>query len=158
MSIQTYPNQKRVVISREMPKQTKDSKRAYMIAYKDNIEAAMKTITKISSLKLYIYLISNVDNYYFALSTQDVSDTCGISLQSAKDAVNDLIEKRYLVLKDKKTYIFYETPHGELDLEPEEEVRKKFRRKSGEIQELTYAELVALGGEEKAKKLWEAAQ
>ncbi len=143
-----------VCINREMPKQSKENKRPYMVAYNDNIAAAMQDLKKASSLKLYIYLLGNTDNYRFALSTQDVADKCGISVVSAKDAVNDLIEKGFLVLREKKTYDFYELPQVDIGLEPEEEIKKKFRRKSGEVQELSYSELIALCGETKAQELW----
>ena len=143
-----------IYVNREMPKQTKENKRSYMIAYNDNIEAAMQKLEKASSIKLYFYLLGNIDNYHFALSTKDISDRCNISVVSAKNAVNDLIEKHFLVLREKKTYDFYELPQEDIGLEPEEEVRKKFKRKSGEVQELSYSELVALCGEAKAKELW----
>ena len=84
----TYANQRRININREIPKGTKESKRSYMIAYNDNINDAMKNISKVSTLKAYLYLIQNTNNYYFALSTQDISNTTGISLKSAKDAIN----------------------------------------------------------------------
>lgn len=154
MPIQSYPNQKMVYINREMPKQSKENKRSYMVAYNDNIATAMQYLKKASSIKLYFYLLGNVDNYHFALSTQDVANKCGISVVSAKDAVNDLIEKGFLVLREKKTYDFYELPQADIGLEPEEEVKKKFRRKDGEVQELSYSELVALCGEAKAQELW----
>lgn len=153
-----YPNQKIVSINREMPKQTKDNKRPYMVVYKDNLESAMKTITKISSLKLYLYLIGNNDNYNFALSTQDVADSCGISITSAKDAVKDLIEKGFLVLREKKTYDFYEVPQGEL--EPVEEEKRGFKTKNGGEVDLTFAELLDYykGNREKAEDMWRRAK
>lgn len=153
MPIQSYPNQKMIYVNREMPKQTKENKRSYMIAYNDNIEAAMQVITKISSFKLYIYLLGNTDNYHFALSTQDVADRCGINIKSAKEAVNDLIEKGYLVLREKKTYDFYEVAQKEI--EPTEEVKKEFKV-NGVATLLTYEELVntCSGNKERAADLW----
>lgn len=152
----TYANQRRITIHREVPKGTKDSKRSYVIAYNDNINDAMKNISKVSTLKAYLYLIQNTNNYYFALSTQDISDTTGISLKSAKDAINDLIEKGYLVLRDKHTYDFYERPID--DSIPVEEEKKSFKVKgtTDEYIELTYQELVnRVGSAEKAKILWD---
>ena len=149
----TYPNQKTITINREMPKQTKGNKRPYMIAYNDNIEKAMQNINKVSSFKLYIYLLSNNNFYNFALSTKDVSERCGISLDSAQDAVKDLIEKGYLVLIEKKHYDFYETPKVSIEVIGEE--KKVF--KIDDIPRLiTYDELVNLlnGKKEQADDLW----
>lgn len=153
MAIQSYPNQKMVHVNREMPKQSKENKRSYMIAYNDNIEAAMQKITKLSSLKLYFYLLGNIDNYHFALSTQDVADRCGMNIKSAKEAVNDLIKKGYLVLREKKTYDFYELAQQEI--EPTVEVKKEFKV-NGTATLLTYEELINLcsGNKERAADLW----
>lgn len=149
----TYANQRRININREIPKGTKDNKRSYMIAYNDNINDAMKNISKVSTLKAYLYLIQNTNNYYFALSTQDISNTTGISLKSAKDAINELIDLGYLVLREKHTYDFYERPRGE-ELVAVEEKKKKFKTKAAKEIELTFAELAERVGEEKAKSAW----
>ena len=154
MKLITYANQRRININREIPKGTKESKRSYMIAYNDNINDAMKNISKVSTLKAYLYLIQNTNNYYFALSTQDISNTTGISLKSAKDAINELIEKGYLVLRDKHTYDFYERPRGE-ELIPKVEKKKKFQKNDGTVIEYSFAELVEKYGEAKAQYYWE---
>lgn len=154
MELITYANQRRININREIPKGTKESKRSYMIAYNDNINDAMKNISKVSTLKAYLYLIQNTNNYYFALSTQDISNTTGISLKSAKDAINELIEKGYLVLRDKHTYDFYERPRGE-ELIPKVEKKKKFQKNDGTVIEYSFAELVEKYGEAKAQYYWE---
>lgn len=152
----TYANQRRININREIPKGTKESKRPYVIAYNDNINDAMKNISKVSTLKAYLYLIQNTNNYYFALSTQDISDTTGISLKSAKDAINDLIEKGYLVLRDKHTYDFYERPFDDSISEEEEKKSFKVKGTKNEFIDLTYQELVnRVGSAEKAKILWD---
>jgi hypothetical protein len=104
-----------------------------------------------------MYFLNNKDTYHFALSTQDFATRYGVSLDSAKDAVNDLIALGYLVLREKKAYDFYETPHDD-DLEPEAEVRKSFKTKSGKTLELTYSELVEKVGKEKAEEKWRNAQ
>lgn len=156
--MESYPNQRTVQIHRNMPKQTKENKRPFVVAYTDAIEAAAQNIHKATSFKLYMYFLNNKDTYHFALSTQDFATRYGVSPDSAKDAVNDLIALGYLVLRDKKTYDFYETPHDD-DLEPEAEVRKSFRTKSGKILELTFTELVEkLGSKERAEEKWRDAQ
>ena len=150
----SYANQRTIFINREVPKATKENKRPYTIIYRDNIDKAMKNISKVSTLKAYLYLVGNVDKYYFALSTQDISEVCGISVQSAKEAINDLIEKGYLVLREKHLYDFYETAHEAIELMPVDEVRKEFKTRSGEILKLTYQELVNLVGETTAEIKW----
>lgn len=149
----TYANQRRITIHREVPKGTKESKRSYVIAYNDNINDAMKNLSKATSFKVYMYMLGNVDNYHFALSTQDIADVCGMSKDTAKSAVNDLIEKGYLVLREKHSYDFYERPRGE-ELVAVEEKKKKFKTKAGKEIELTFAELAERVGEEKAKSAW----
>lgn len=149
----TYANQRRITIHREVPKGTKESKRSYVIAYNDNINDAMKNLSKATSFKVYMYMLGNVDNYHFALSTQDIADVCGMSKDTAKSAINDLIEKGYLVLREKHSYDFYERPRGE-ELVAVEEKKKKFKTKAGKEIELTFAELVERVGEEKAKSAW----
>ena len=149
----TYANQRRITIHREVPKGTKESKRSYVIAYNDNINDAMKNLSKATSFKVYMYMLGNVDEYRFALSTQDISNTTGISLKSAKDAINELIDLGYLVLREKHTYDFYERPRGE-ELVAVEEKKKKFKTKAGKEIELTFAELAERVGEEKAKSAW----
>lgn len=155
---ESYPNQKMVQVHRDMPKQTKDNPRTFTAVYTDNIEAAATNLgTKHTAFKMYLYLLSNKDNYKFALSPQDFANKYGVSLKAAKDAVNDLIAVGYLVLREKKTYDFYETPHSE-EIEPVEEVRKRFKFKSGEVKELTFNELAEMTGQEKAKEIWRNAQ
>lgn len=145
-------------IHRDMPKQTKENKKPYVVAYTDAIEAAAQNIHKPSSFKLYLYLLGNQDNYYSALSTQDFANRYGVSVKAAKDAVNDLIALGYLVLRGKKTYDFYEIPHID-DIEAVEVVRKKFKTKSGKELELTFSELVEkLGDKNKAEEKWRNAQ
>ena len=152
----SYPNQKTVIVNREIPKNSKNDKRPYMIAYIDKIEAAAKNIHKPTSFKLYIYLISNGDQFTFALSTQDFADRYGVSLDSAKDAVNDLIALGYLVLKEKKTYQFFEEPITILDIDDDEPVKKTLNKKNGGTIELTYDELLNYfnGDKEKTDKKW----
>ena len=152
---ESYPNQKMVQIHRDMPKQTKDNPRTFTAVYTDNIEAAATNLgTKHTAFKMYLYLLSNKDNYKFALSPQDFANKYGVSLKAAKDAVNDLIAAGYLVLREKKTFDFYETPHND-EIEPVEEVRKQFRTVSGKTLELTFSELVAkMGDRNKAEEKW----
>lgn len=151
----TSPHQRIITIKRDMPKQSKENKRPYMIAYTDVIEEAARNLSNVGAFKVYMYCISNQDNYKFGCSPQDIADRYGLNLDTAKKAINKLIDKGYIV-KTKGTYEFHEKPLV-LDLEPIEEVRKKFSSK-GQILELTYAELVELVGEERAKFAWDSAK
>ena len=150
----TYPNQKTCLVRREMPQQSKNNKRPYMIAYIDNMRKAMQNISRVSSYKLYTYLLGNTDGYHFAISTKDIAEECGISIDSAQDAVKDLIKKGYLVLINKNNYEFHETPIE--NIKPVEEIKKKFERANGEIEYMSFNELVVLcgGDEEKAMENW----
>lgn len=149
----SYPNQKTITISREIPKAVKDNKRTYMIVYNDVIEQACQNLTRMREIKLYLYLVKNQNNYRFSLSPQDVADRTGMNIDSAKSAVNDLIEKGYLIKSKNNSYTFYETPK-DTTLEAADEVRKEFNSKNEGKVLLTYDELIQRVGEEKAKTLW----
>ena len=151
----TSPHQRIITVKRDMPKQSKENKRPYMIAYTDVIEEAARNLSTVGAFKVYMYCISNQDNYNFGCSPQDIADRYGLNLDTAKKGINKLIEKGYIV-KTKGTYEFHEKPLV-LDLEPIEEIRKKFSSK-GQILELTYAELVELVGEERSKFAWDSAK
>lgn len=151
----TSPHQRIITIKRDIPKQSKDNKRPYMIAYNDVIEEAARNLSTVGEFKVYLYMISNQDNYKFGCSPQNIADRYGLNIDTVKKAINKLIEKGYIV-KTKGTYEFHEKPLV-LDLEPIEEIRKKFSSK-GQILELTYAELVELVGEERAKFAWDSAK
>lgn len=150
----TSPNQRIIKINRKKVNY-KDSKRPYMIAYTDLVEQASQDLNG-SEFKVYIYMISNQDGFKFGCSPQDISNRYGLNIDTVKKAINKLIEKGYIV-KTNGTYEFYEKPL-ELDLEPVEEVRKKFKTKKGNIVELTYNELVERVGQDKASIAWANAQ
>ena len=67
---------------------------------------------KNASFKLWIYLAKNQDKYRFGLSQTAFCNWASVSKPTYLNAVKDLIEKGYLVLKEEKshTYIFYERP------------------------------------------------
>ena len=153
----TSPNQRIFTIRRDMPKQSKDNKRPYMVAYTDIIEEAGRNLSTVGAFKVYLYMISNQDNYRFGCSPQDIADKYGISLKTAKDGIDKLIENGYLISTGKNTYEFHEKP-VEIGLEPVDTIRKKFRTKKGNVIELTYAELVDRVGQDKASIAWTNAQ
>lgn len=153
----SHPNQKIVTVKREMPKDSKGNKRPYITAYKDVIEEASRVLKKPSAFKLYMYLISNQDSFLMALSPQDFADTYGLSLDSAKDAVNNLIDNGYLVQEGgKNRYSFYEKRH--LTVEEFEPLVKKTKIFTNQITkeeiEMTYDEVIERFGKENGDKLW----
>lgn len=151
----TSPHQRIITVKRDMPKQSKENKRPYMIAYTDVIEEAARNLSTVGEFKVYLYMVNNQDNYKFGCSPQNIADRYGLNIDTVKKAINKLIEKGYII-KTKGTYEFHEKPLV-VDLEPIEEVRKKFSSK-GQILELTYTELVELVGEERAKFAWKSAK
>lgn len=154
---ETVPNQRIITINRDMPKQTKDNKRPYMVAYTDVIEQAAQNLSTVGAFKVYMYCLCNQNGYRFGCSPEDISTRFGIHIDTAKKAINTLIEAGYLVNVKGNNYEFHETPM-EIGLEPVETVKKKFRTKGGATVELTYEELVAKVGQEKAKTAWENAK
>ena len=70
----TSPNQRIFTVKRDMPKQSKENKRPYMIAYTDAIEEAGRNLSTVGAFKVYMYCISNQDNYRFGCSPQDIAD------------------------------------------------------------------------------------
>lgn len=103
----SYPNQNTFLINKEDVKRESGKNRPYLTAYIDTIQTAAKNLTG-NSFKLYIYLLSNVNNYTSAFSPKDVADRYGCSVDSAREAFKTLINKGYLTLIEgtKTKYIF----------------------------------------------------
>lgn len=80
---------------------------------KMNVQAlqhAALDLTKGSTFKLWMYFAKNQNNYTFELSAVAVAQFCGITEKTYREAVKELIAKRYLVLREKNYYDFYEMP------------------------------------------------
>lgn len=80
----------------------------------DECFMAMKALSP-SAFKLYVYLMDNKHGYKMALSQVRVSGKTGIKKTAYHSAVNELIDKGYLVKYDSRAadydyYIFYSTP------------------------------------------------
>ena len=77
----------------------------------ETMENAMGDLTP-TTFFVWIYLNENKNGYEYALSTTDICARTKLSLSTAKKAINELIEKHYLVLQPNKTkhYDFYATP------------------------------------------------
>jgi hypothetical protein len=147
-----------------MPKKTVGDK-AFIFAYCEAIEAAARNTTP-TGFKLYMYFISNKDNFKFAFSSAHFAETYGCSTKSAKEAFNELVAKGYLTLIEgaKTSYVFHELPQiEEAPISLPSSLAKSLLKKrfldeeTGECFELSFKELVAVceGNEEAARQLWE---
>lgn len=154
-------NQKLLTINKEVV--TKDSGRAhpYLIAYVDTIYKAAKDL-KGNTFKVYIYLLCNQNGFHFGLSPQDISNKMGISVDSARDAINTLIAAGYISLLDgtRFEYMFYDKKDSkpiELPTEAAQKLNKKlfYSPTLGNV-ELTFDELVELVGDtQRAAAIWQ---
>lgn len=102
----SYPNQKKIRIS----KAKADATHTYAIINIWAMQTAMKLLTKGSSFKLWSYLASNQNGYTFDLSREDCARNWGIKPDSYYSAVEDLVEKKYLVNTRANQYTFHEIP------------------------------------------------
>lgn len=73
-----------------------DKDHPYSIINVAAMEDAMKTLRP-NAFKLWCYLACNQDGYEFGLSYKDVREKCNISENTYSSAVNELIEKNYLI-------------------------------------------------------------
>lgn len=121
----TVPNQKVVVIGKEAPK--KD----FMQVSNNAWQEACRTLTP-SGFKVYLYLMSNAVGYEFALSNAHGRDVLGISEKSFRNAINELIKEKYLILKSGNKYIAYDTPQEEV-VEESQEVVETVRKKLPDV-------------------------
>lgn len=69
----------------------------------------------LAAYSLYMHFILNVPEYKEALSIKNLTDSCALSTKTYYKAINELIEKRYLVKDETNTcfkeyYFFYENP------------------------------------------------
>lgn len=161
----SYPNQNTFLINKEDVKRESGKSRPYLTAYIDTIQTAAKNLTG-NSFKLYIYLLSNSNNYTSAFSPKDVADKYGCSVDSAREAFKTLINKGYLTLIEgtKTKYIFKDiatsTPISLPSTIVDNIVKKRFKdNDTGTIYEWTYKELLrnCEDNEKLAKELWEGA-
>ena len=106
----TYPNQ-RVVYTKENAMPKNNNNQHFVVLDCETMENAMGNLTP-TTFFVWIYLNENKNGYEYALSTADICARTKLSLSTAKKAINELIEKRYLVLQPNKTkhYDFYATP------------------------------------------------
>lgn len=102
--VYTVPNQKVVKVMHDIC----DKSHLYTMC---NVKANSRALKELSpnTYKLYMYFDLNQDGYTFALSYQAVHNATGMSDKTYQKAVNELIEKKYLVPSETKgLYIFYD--------------------------------------------------
>lgn len=106
-----YNNQKAIRIAKT--ECNKDN--PYAVINLAALEGAMKAL-KPNAFKVWCYLCRNQTNYELALSGVDVQAKCNMSKKTYDTAVNELIEKQYLIeveLYDGLTgYLFIDKGYG----------------------------------------------
>lgn len=120
-NVETVENQKIVIISKE----TADKDHPYSIINLEAIDKMASSLSTITSLKLWIYLAKNQNKFKFALSRVDFCRWANASKPSYLKAVNDLVDKGFLVAKDENSnvYTFYENPiDGEIVTEEDSQI------------------------------------
>ena len=105
VDIQVSHNQKVVHIKKVNPKKGK------ILDIASN-RLARKELS-LAAYSLYMHFILNVPEYKEALSIKNLTDSCALSTKTYYKAINELIEKRYLVKDETNTffkeyYFFYE--------------------------------------------------
>lgn len=91
--IDLYANQQAVIIHKSNYKE--ESKRFIQVGYDEFFEACR--ILKDATLKLYMYLCSNMDGFQMALSPASVCTNTGLSRKSYYNSKKELIEYGYMV-------------------------------------------------------------
>lgn len=109
----TVPNQRVVTVKHEPC--NKDN--LYTMCNIAANKTAMKELSP-NAYKLYMYFDLNQDGYTFALSFKDVHNVTGMSDKTYHKAINELIEKKYLVqIKDSSNqFMFYDGTVGGVGL------------------------------------------
>ena len=107
VDIQVSHNQKVVHIKKVNPKKGK------ILDIASN-RLARKELS-LAAYSLYMHFILNVPEYKEALSIKNLTDSCALSTKTYYKAINELIEKKYLVKDEtnicfKEYYFFYENP------------------------------------------------
>ena len=103
-----YTNQKQITIKKEIVIGSKKHQQPYLIAYKINLEDAMKDLTA-TAFKVYICLLCNKNNYTIEYSPEHISRVAGICKDSARKALIQLEQKGYLKQINDHQYIFRES-------------------------------------------------
>ena len=151
-----YPNQKTITINREKVEKVNANGRLYLVAFQDNLCAAMKNLSH-STFKVYTCLLFNKDLFSIEYSPAFISQLSGIHPDTARRAFRELEEKGYINQIDNHSFVFYEVPRQSYKVKPLLEKRQFIDDDTGEIVLLTYQELVDAIGENGALSMWREA-
>ena len=104
----TVPNQKIAVIHKDKIEKGEGN---FLQIKKENMYDAYKDLNA-HGLALYLYLAANREGYQLAISPAAINNNLGMPESTARDKINLLIEKGYLVLQKEgsNVYDFYEKP------------------------------------------------
>lgn len=101
-----YTNQQAAHIHKEIGHQKED----YFTLDIRKSYAAMRNLSGVA-YKMYIYLCQNKNNSTILLSGSKFSKISGASARSYVLAKQELVEKRYLMLREDGDYDFYNSPY-----------------------------------------------
>ena len=104
-NLKTVPNQKVITVK----KQPTDKQNYYTMINLNALELAEIDL-KAGAFKLWIYFAKNQNNFTFALSSKEVQENFGIKIKQYNSAIEELIEKGYLVKEKGFNYYFNELP------------------------------------------------
>ncbi len=157
--MKTY-NKQKVVTVRKLP-----NNKEYPY-YMGNRDAASKAMLNLSANSFLVYFCINMnqDGFTFALSKKDIMQKTGMSENTYLKAVNELIEKRYLVQEseDSNNYTFFENPEspyftevGGRSKEADEKQAAKYKPTHEDKEQLKYYLGQILNGELTLERLIE---
>lgn len=98
--IMSYPNQKKIIVKKESC-----DRYLFAIVSQRALQIAMTKLTTMGSMKLWLYLAKNQNDYKFDLSFADCANF-GLKSDAYHAAVKDLIDKGFLQLQHGNTYVF----------------------------------------------------
>ena len=146
------PNQKVVKINREKVIRGLTGGRLFLVAYQDNLLAAMKNLSH-TAFKVYMWFLFQKDGYSVCYSPEYLHKAANMCKDTARKGMKELIEKGY-VDQNERGYDFYEYPRRKPVIKPMGEVREFIDDETGEVFKYSYNQLVAALGEEQAAALW----
>ena len=146
------PNQKVIKINREKVIKGATCGRLFLVAYQDNILAAMKNLSH-TAFKVYIYLLFQKDGYSVCYSPEYLRKAANMCKDTARKGFKELIEKGYID-ENERGYDFYEQPRRKPIIKPIGKVKEFIDDETGEVFRYSYNQLVAAVGEEQAAALW----
>ena len=90
-------NQKTITITNKPPC---DKNHPYTVTNLSAKYFAMRKLQSLAGYKLWEYLAANQENYTIELSQVAIEKTCGIKKAAYNSAVQELIDKKFLVLSN----------------------------------------------------------